>query len=61
MKNLVENNLTHIGTMTPDAQYQWYLRIKESLPKLKGVFSEEDIKELEIEVANYEKRNRGFS
>jgi hypothetical protein len=42
--------------MSSEDQHQWYLRIKESLPTLRRVFSAEDIKEIETEIENYELR-----
>ena len=59
MKNLTElkhisDNLQHIKSMTAEEQYQWYLRIKESLPKLKHLFSTTALEEA---IAEYEQKN----
>lgn len=53
LKN-VTDNLTSIKSLSDEEQYQWYLRIKESLPKLQGSFS---TVELESLITEYERRH----
>lgn len=47
-------NMAIINAMTPEEQYRWYLRIKESLPGLKKLFS---TNEIENAIAEYEHRH----
>lgn len=58
MKNLNElknlDNISKIDSMTAEEKYQWYLRIKESLPLLKKT---RDTSELEKAIKDYEHRN----
>jgi hypothetical protein len=50
----ISENIKLIRALTDEEQYQWYLRIKESLPDLKLLFSIEDI---ELAIADYEQRH----
>ena len=52
LKNL--DNVSKINSMTAEEKYQWYLRIKESLPLLKKT---RDTSELEKAIKDYEHRN----
>jgi hypothetical protein len=52
LKNL--DNISKINSMTAEEKYQWYLRIKESLPLLKKT---RDTSELEKAIKDYEHRN----
>ena len=49
LKNL--DNISKINSMTTEEKYQWYLRIKESLPLLKKT---RDTSELEKAIKDYE-------
>jgi plasmid replication initiation protein len=50
----ISNNITLMSELSDEDQYQWYLRIKASLPKLKLLF---DIEGIENAIADYEHRH----
>ena len=53
LKNL--DNISKINSMTAEEKYQWYLRIKNSLPQWRLLRN--DISDLERAIKDYEHRN----
>ena len=52
---LKDSNIAAIDSLTDEQRYEWYLRIKMSLPELKKTNNTE---ELERAIASYERRHK---
>jgi len=57
--NLQEYNerKKYIDSLTKEQQYEWYQKVRESLPKLRTFMSDEQVSEIIAAIENYEQRN----
>ncbi len=60
MNNLFElrdyNNFSKIDALSAQEKHEWYLVIKKSLRKLSEIYSETEIRELQLAILKYEQR-----
>ena len=57
--NLQEYNerKKYIDSLTKEQQYEWYQKVRESLPKLRTFMSDEQVSEIIAAIENYKQRN----